>query len=315
MPKIPKIDEVSFLVNRKFNKLRTQNINKNLTKSYSDPDYAGFDHNLRFALSKDRLTEAEAYRAKLLTMDKAEIAELYRLELHNKNLEDDQARFFHSKIAEADFDYWSKMSHWTLEEAVALSFGKNPEVVSTKTLSSIPSYLSPFIQEYQKLMKLAVRAIAWQKLYDPVLPSIYVNWVLHNEISFPNQLRELVKDRLGGVVHWQKAYKNLLDEYQSLLAVNSVKLESKDTFPDSIERLLVGLKSSEIYIPPYVEFLLEATKSLKLSPDKKLNKSQITNWLDSNWPSNLDGKSVSLIQTMATILRRPEDKKGGNTPW
>ncbi len=222
MPKIPKTDEVSFLVNRKFNKLRTQNIDIRLLKEYSDPDYASFDHNLRFALSKDRLTEAEAYRAKLLTMDKAEIAELYRLELHNKNLEEDQTRFFHSKIAEADYDYWSKMSHWTLEEAVALSFGKNPEVVSTKTLSSIPSYLSPFIQEYQKLMKLAVRAIAWKKLYNPMLPTMHVNWVLHNEISFPAELRDLVKDRQGGVEHWRKAYENLINEYQSLLKVNSV---------------------------------------------------------------------------------------------
>ncbi len=35
-----------------------------------------------------------------------------------------------TKKARADFDHWSKMPRWTLEEATALSFGKAPEFVN-----------------------------------------------------------------------------------------------------------------------------------------------------------------------------------------
>jgi hypothetical protein len=69
------------------------------------------------------------------------------------------------------------------------------------------------------------------------------------------------------------------------------------------------------YIPPYIQFMLTAVSELNLSAEKRINKSEIIYWLESNWPSDLDGKSKSLIEYMATILRKPEQKKGGNTSW
>lgn len=36
-------------------------------------------------------------------------------------------------------------------------------------------------------------------------------------------------------------------------------------------------------------------------------------WLKKNWPADLEGKSDRMIKSMATLLRRPQDKKGGNT--
>ncbi len=69
------------------------------------------------------------------------------------------------------------------------------------------------------------------------------------------------------------------------------------------------------YIPPYMQFMLEASAVLELSSEKRTDKKVIVNWLEQNWPDGLGEKSGRMIDLMATFLRRPEDKKGGNTPW
>ncbi|WP_373086125.1 hypothetical protein [Sneathiella sp.] len=69
------------------------------------------------------------------------------------------------------------------------------------------------------------------------------------------------------------------------------------------------------YIPPFMQFMLKAVVALKLSEEKRTDKSKIIHWLNENWPDNLGEKSDHLIGSMATILRRPQDKSGGSTPW
>ena len=61
--------------------------------------------------------------------------------------------------------------------------------------------------------------------------------------------------------------------------------------------------------------MLKAVSELNASPNERINKKEIKKWLSDNWPKNLDGKSDNLIDSMATLIRRPEDKKGGNTQW
>jgi hypothetical protein len=56
-------------------------------------------------------------------------------ETRDKEQEKERQRFFNQPTAFADFDHWSRAAHWTLEEAAALSFGRNPEVVNSKVIS------------------------------------------------------------------------------------------------------------------------------------------------------------------------------------
>lgn len=77
------------------------------------------------------------YKNKLLSMPNAELQALYARE---KEQEDrakqamadlaERSRFFHLSSASADFEHWSKATYWSLGEAVALTFGKAPEVVN-----------------------------------------------------------------------------------------------------------------------------------------------------------------------------------------
>jgi hypothetical protein len=43
--------------------------------------------------------------------------------------------FFNQPDAVADYDHWSKTAHWTLDEAIALSFGKAPEAAFCRPIT------------------------------------------------------------------------------------------------------------------------------------------------------------------------------------
>lgn len=77
-------------------------------------------------------------------------------ELQNKYqqaLTEDAERAKHNAIAEekswcfnlpsanADFVHWAKAAHWTLDEAIALSFGKEPEIVTWKKIEPLKDNL------------------------------------------------------------------------------------------------------------------------------------------------------------------------------
>jgi hypothetical protein len=71
-------------------------------------------------------------------------------------------RFFNQPRAEADFEHWSKFAYWTLDEAIALSLGKTPQIVTweeVKEYTGIRSFASrtkvgvstsPFAIQYKK---------------------------------------------------------------------------------------------------------------------------------------------------------------------
>jgi hypothetical protein len=44
---------------------------------------------------------------------------------------EEQALFFNQPQAAADYVHWSKMAHWTLDEAIALSFWKFAALAAT----------------------------------------------------------------------------------------------------------------------------------------------------------------------------------------
>jgi hypothetical protein len=48
----------------------------------------------------------------------------------------DKEQFFNAPEADAEPDYWGKMEFWSLEEALALSVGKNPKVANEANLAA-----------------------------------------------------------------------------------------------------------------------------------------------------------------------------------
>lgn len=170
--------------------------------------------------------------------------ERYVAEIRRREEEEERARFFSQPHAAADFDHWSKAEHWTLDEAIALSFGKAPEVVNWKRIESLIQ-ISHFAKQYQRRRDLAQRAAAWKKLYDPVLPSLFLKWAKDNEIDVPAELVEKVEARKGRLVDWKKEFEEQKNAYEELNALYD-KFRSQYEEHVADWKKLVGQKSEQL---------------------------------------------------------------------
>jgi hypothetical protein len=166
-----------------------------------------------------RQGERNRYRSGLESLNSAELQSIYEREtiaaLTDMQREED-ARFFNQPPAKADFDHWSKAEHWSLDEAVALVFGKAPEIVSWDKIKAHGA--SSFVKQYARLRDLADRARVWEKLYDPVLPVIFFKWAGDNEIAIPAELAEKVAKLKGKLTDWEKYYEETKVAYDGLLS-------------------------------------------------------------------------------------------------
>jgi hypothetical protein len=206
--KIPITDPIEYLLRRKFDFLPSPD---------PGPVVLGVGRVMRKAGGAQR-QEFEAYKAELQAKSPDEIRALYEAELAKHRAEEkakaereEQGRFFNQPYAKADFDHWSKAAHWTLEEAVALSFGKAPEVVNWKKVEPYVN-ISPFAKQYGQVRDLALRALRWQQVYDPVLPGIFLAWAARTDIAVPSELVAAVKARGVQVADWQSLYEQLAEQ-------------------------------------------------------------------------------------------------------
>lgn len=181
----------------------------------------------------DKRAAVRAYEAELQSMPDATLRELQARELDKERQQaqiraeqEEKARFFNQPSAVADYNYWAKASYWTLDEAVALALGKNPEKVSPSTIAQY-HHVSPFPQTFHRLKNLAVRAKGVGKLFDPVYPSIFVNWATENEIELPPEMREAVS-KITQLQTWQEISKKqaeVIEQLQHIVSGLRAELE------------------------------------------------------------------------------------------
>lgn len=241
MLKIPVPNYVDFLVKRKFPELRPPvpplmktMANNGIVYDHDEEPYTPPPEKI--------LKKAESYKTKLKGMPKQELKTLYQEELDKQNQEDDERRFFNQKNTHADFDYWSKMSEWSMEEAIALSFSKNPEIVTVKRIEGVLSYTSPFVEKYLKLKELAIRAKKANNFTDasipmpndPIRPYKYVEWIQRNNLDFPPELA----DKVSRVHITNKPPKSDLEKAMERLE----RASRPSPFEKGIEQLKVSAK-------------------------------------------------------------------------
>jgi hypothetical protein len=54
-----------------------------------------------------------------------------------------------------------------------------------------------------------VRALKWEQVFDPVLPSIFLAWAKRTELSVPSELEAAVKARGIQIADWKSLYDEL----------------------------------------------------------------------------------------------------------
>lgn len=72
------------------------------------------------------------------------------------------------------------------------------------------------MKQYARLRDLSERAKAWKKLFDPVLPSIFLKWASDNEIAIPQELVEKVEQLKGKLIDWKQQYQELNSSHDEL---------------------------------------------------------------------------------------------------
>lgn len=200
-------DPVEYLVRRKFPALR----------AYKAPVVFGVEEQgPSYQQRQAYIAKANKYAEELSQLPDAELSARFesekakeRQEAEAKRDAEEQARFFNAPYAKADFTHWARATYWTIEEAVALSFGKSPAVVNWDSLKQY-ARVSPFVAEYAKVRDLAIRAKNWKQLYDPVVPGIFFAWAKRCEISYPDELAVLAERYGHNIRDWQTAYEELM---------------------------------------------------------------------------------------------------------
>ena len=163
------------------------------------------------------------------------VAELREAEFASakaKAEEIENAQPFNQPSAAADFEYWAKMSYWSVDEAVALSFGKSPIHANPKVLQ--PNVASRFALLFNSRRALFARALEMGQLYDKTLPTVMLAWAQRMQIDFPSALADAV-ERIGGqIADW----KSLFDKMKAARdeALTELSAEREGRLSDMRER-------------------------------------------------------------------------------
>lgn len=220
---------------------------------------------------------ANKYRKELEVKTIDEIEKIY-LPLRKKNekaLDKEIAAIermiFHGTRMEADFDHWCKMDYWTVDEFIALSFGKNPKKINqsyiTKNIYSDirrDGFIVPlkFPDEYTKRLNLLSRTLIHnltksrdEEMDDRLLmpteslrmsPKDCVDWAQSKEIKIPKQLKSLLPKQEGSVKKLSEqinqkniTIENLLKENEDLKRKAQEREDARVI--SSLNKILCGL--------------------------------------------------------------------------
>jgi len=178
--------------------------------------------------------EIEAYKLTLRNMPDNELLTLHiqslakDTEQRKRNvISEENRRPYNLPSANADFVHWAKAAHWTLDEAIALSFGKEPAIVTWKEIEKLKGQTA-FAVSFAKRRDLALRATRWKKFGDTIPPVIFISWAKEINIELPNALIEEVTKIGGAATNWHEQYLKLKADYDVLAAqpTNTQKPES-----------------------------------------------------------------------------------------
>jgi hypothetical protein len=162
------------------------------------PEESWHDDELAAVIRRQDFLAIHCYTQELEELPTQDLFAFYRQESKARNIEIeedpaslDQNRgwFFDQPDAQVDFEYWSKAEYWTSDEAVAISFGKNPKVVTGEALKN---YLgkAQFADNYFSRCDLLDRAIQSDRLPKEIPPADFLAWTHQRSIPIPSALTD-----------------------------------------------------------------------------------------------------------------------------
>ena len=315
------IEIIDYLVSLKFGYSST------IPMSLTDFDYSA-------NISNELSDLIDTYRKELFAMKHEDLSSLYKQEQLKQsekiklNFElKERSRFFNLPNANANFEHWSKAAHWSLDEAIALSFGKDPNIVNWVKVKPLTD-VSKFARDYASRRDLALRAVPWKKLYDPMPPSIFLSWSKELQLEIPAALITEVEKMGGTATNWLEKYQEIERKYQkqskelSALETNTKALNAK--FNEVLHQLKDAINKNEQFIidsinedmtaeiskyPTELTAAVQAGRAVFNTTGKSKPKAKIEVWLDTH--ETFKGLSNEAKERIATVANW--DKLGGAT--
>lgn len=204
-------DAIKYFVNKKFGLMAT------LAPKLAT--LGNQQHNVTLEQENQRI---EDYKATLRNMPKDELLTLHKQSLaqdaenaKQAAIHEEQNRFYNVASANADFVHWSKAAHWTLDEAIGLSFGKEPDVVNWRKIEPLKGK-TDFAKAYAKRYDLAKRAKFCKQFNDAIPPVYFINWANDMDIELPQSLVDAVEKYAGRAINWRHEYIELKSRYDEI---------------------------------------------------------------------------------------------------
>ncbi len=277
-----------------------------------------------------RMDERNAFKQSLDEKSPDELALLFEHEKAKqfeesrlKDIEREQGQFYNHPSATAsikDYECYAKFATWTLDEAIALIFGKNPKIVSWDSINktkSVPGN-SPFVEQYRDLREMAQRAAEVKQLYDPVLPSFFLAWARRKEINLPQELLDNVEKFCSPIGDWQEAHGKLKEQFDILLKdrdkivdIANRLIEERNGLKEKVAQLEANAGSQQPDKPRYSTPLLAIMEKAiaeffdpRRNPDVK--KEEFLYWLKEQMAAERMPDSDNIATAIFTLIKPPD---------
>jgi len=218
--------------------------------------------------------EILGYEKEILSLDRPSFEKLYSQILEETNQEREQSYFFNQPDAQADVDYWARLSSWKAEEAVALSFGKNPKVVTLKNIVQNGVKDSNFGNEFLGVLEIVTRAVEDGVLDKKLKPSVFLAWAKGLKISVPDGLIEAVNkfnkpsppESKEGSTRLQVPESQRQNEFTKVLTDTVNEFIELNSYLPNTQEVIRRLKNS----PPDGEIVEFTSKGIQINNSKEV---------------------------------------------
>lgn len=186
------------------------------------------------AITSEHL-KIEQFRQSLNDLPQHELMALYEKSLAEEKqrtkqlaINEENARFYNLQSAQADFLFWTKTEFWTIEEAIALSLGRDPRIVTWQAISTHKP-VTVFIKKFINRRELALRVSHAKQLNGLITPIDFIKWAQKTQIELPQKLIDEVSKIDAGEINWQEKYLELKAEYDALVLQKSSSKKTEST--------------------------------------------------------------------------------------
>lgn len=182
---------------------------------------------------------------------------------------------------DADFNHWSKMPYWSLEESVTLLLGQDPEVVNWDIAQDYQEWPSAtdLSLNYAKLRNLILRAFEMKEIDDPNTPADFIVWAESRGIQIPEVLKQQVDVVKSIKASMDAKTLNLLQEKDDKISVLRKRIEELDAL------IWDGFDENQSTHSKELAIAVKAHGAISKNWKKGMSiKQQITMWLESNYP-------------------------------